>query len=219
MRSLRTATYTFPFLFLSWRAVEWIGQNYLQLQPWWPTLPWNVMLPSSLAFLAGLILQDAYNKDSWSRRRFAAFAQVFDVTHCWWDQAYDPARREVSVKLRMQRRVRGAELRLWSVRSTGERSAFLSRRQIQLAQGEEIHEILFTCPIHEASQERPRFGVTGPEVYATDPVEVIVLVEMSAGWRRQDYPVKIALHPIKQQWTISCQTPESDPFLWPSIRA
>lgn len=74
-------TYLIPFVagFANWSAEQWATS-----QEWFHGLPFGMIWWLCLAFLAGLVVQDTYNPDSWIRRNlrlWRASIVLDDVNH------------------------------------------------------------------------------------------------------------------------------------------
>lgn len=216
-----TATYLPALVGVVAQPVAWLGENYLQLQPWWPKMPWGLVSALSLAFMFGLLAQDLYNRDSWARQLWRSVNQLFDHAACWWEQpSNEPARREAYSRLIFTRDLKNAELRLWGYDNGNMAPKLIESRVGQTyLKGADLRVILATVPIHETSPLDPRFGDQHNPLILNPQGAKLVVLEMRCGRRKQTVPVEIYVSPPGDQWTIHPISEGASPFLWPRYRA
>lgn len=194
-------------------ATEVLG-NWFQVQPWWEKLPWSVGLWASGAFLAGLLVQDLYNRDSWLRRWWSDRNRLVDHQECWHDEVgTGPGKlREGYSVLKFVRDVRSLEVRFWGL----------------LPNAPEPHLLKHTEGQHHPRGATVRFPVARVPVFATDVHSTLgdkfqvepgqlkkVVLDLRDGWRRQRISIDVVIRPPNARGTIELIT--EDRYRWAEL--
>jgi hypothetical protein len=89
--------------------VRVVFEAFVELQPWWSTLPWNMILGGSCIFLIGLIVQDIYNPGSWLWANWHPLTDAFDC-EVSISELGPPARIQATLHLTFRRTINAPRL-------------------------------------------------------------------------------------------------------------
>ena len=196
-------------------AGQWIGENYLQLRPWWPDMPWEMGLVATGGLIVGLVVQDLYNARSWLRLLLGDASRLFVVESLSYDQPQGaPLRRESYALLRFVRDASKAEIRVWGRIGPEELLLVSHAPAVRLVKGDRQRVLLLTTSIHDPGVA-PSFGAleSGRTFYA-DEVK-LVAIEVRAGLRRQRYRIQVNVRSPQGQWRTELIGQDQSPFDWP----
>lgn len=104
-RHLPARTYLVGLVGPASNLAVWIGETYLQLQPWWPKVPWLTIWIASGAFLAGLVVQDCRHPESWLGQLWRDWTRAFTIVAATAQHEHQPLRFEAWTKLQITRRI------------------------------------------------------------------------------------------------------------------
>lgn len=110
------------------QAVAFVTEKFFTSTEWWSgwtqTWPMGTIWVGTIAFLAGLLIQDGYNNNSWIWANWKHFTRKFEVVGLYVKHAVsDPKRLEVNVRIKFVRRIRSANLALRVHSCTGMQQA------------------------------------------------------------------------------------------------
>jgi hypothetical protein len=182
----------------------WVGENVLQLQPWWPKLPWPLILTASFAFLVGLAVQDLYNPASWVRVWWREANRIFEVQRVVVATNLAEAGDVHKARLSWQavRTVRRAKMviRVYAGTGRAKQPGFFvagERTYPELERGKQqiVDFATIPAPTKGAAAKGATWddGAYGRGDYGVSPRALlgasrnVVAIEMRAGWRVQRY--------------------------------